>query len=1100
MKLCAIGLPVVAVVAILWIDFPVCGQVQSPTPTSTPTRAQLRVCGDDPGEAASIASVVVAAAGQCPCGGFGNHAAYVKCVRSAAKAAVKNRVLTQACFRTAVRDATLSTCSRRVGAVTCCRVNAKGKKSCGVSSSAARCVPQQGGSATIGNSESCYGACLPSPAEVTHTDAQVQAAVGTALEGVADPWGELGLVQARAFAELGVRLDLPQPTPASQTLQGSRQVSSQTTTDCLHVYCDGLEGRPLAYYCGGASNSVTAPGFLGVDVLGAYGAAGPCLNYACYLHDLRSFKSCIYGTRDALGKPIPGNPGCEFSPQSAAPSADGSTQNIDGALFDACGTCPDLFHDGGFPVPLGPTYVDMDIAVCSVALALEARPWCSDAPWCLINPFGACCKDERCRTSPCPSESCDPLTSKCLSPCANNGCATFGATQCLNSTTEQTCVDNGTGCLSWGSDFQCADGCVGTACATCVNECSAGQTQCLDSTTQQTCGVDSLGCLTWGSNYQCADGCVGNACALPPSATPSATPTPTAPATAIPVAPWPMFGHDAQHTGASTFLGPQTNNLRWAFAVGAAVQGSPVVGANGTVYFTSNDGYLYAVNPDGTSWRTFAGDSVDSGGLLLKAPAIGGDGTVYLAAGAPALQAFTPDGNVKWVTPPTLTYPESPIIDGSGAVYFTRGGSGNNGCLEAVRDDGTTGTLLWQSCNGLWGSPSINPDGSRLYVPSGNGQVVSVDSTSGTVLSVWGGSKLSVVVDNAGTTYFGSSACDSILCGGSYEAIRPDGTWVWSENAMVAWFAWADRAVSALAGGRVYFVNGNSLTAARTSDGVPVWSFPLSDSGGPGINEGRASPAVDVQGSVYIGSSIGIVYAINPDGTEKWHYQTGGAINTQPAIGADGTMYVGSEDGNLYAFGQGTGLVPTPTPTPPTILDQTSPYPCGGVGYTIGDPSQETEVAQLFQPSTSTNLGSIEIGLAASATKPSDGVKMTVYKYSGTPSAPLGDEVAEANADDLSAVDYYAVPPHVWPVTFTFSPTPILSSQVYIFDLTRTGTPSSTVWYGVARGNISSCTNSSGGSFVLYGSWTDYSGAYTVGYVVRGPAAPVAASAVLGGP
>jgi tetratricopeptide (TPR) repeat protein len=44
------------------------------------------------------------------------------------------------------------------------------------------------------------------------------------------------------------------------------------------------------------------------------------------------------------------------------------------------------------------------------------------------------------------------------------------------------------------------------------------------------------------------------------------------------------------------------------------------------------------------------------------------------------------------------------------------------------------------------------------------------------------------------------------------------------------------------------------------------------------------------------------LYAINPDGTEKWSFATGGIVNSSPAIGGDGTIFVGSVDKNLYAI------------------------------------------------------------------------------------------------------------------------------------------------------------------------------------------------------
>lgn len=64
----------------------------------------------------------------------------------------------------------------------------------------------------------------------------------------------------------------------------------------------------------------------------------------------------------------------------------------------------------------------------------------------------------------------------------------------------------------------------------------------------------------------------------------------------------------------------------------------------------------------------------------------------------------------------------------------------------------------------------------------------------------------------------------------------------------------------------------------------------------------HSSPAIGSDGTIYVGSNDGNLYAITPDEKVKWNFQTGDAIYSSPAIGPDGTIYFGSQDGNLYAI------------------------------------------------------------------------------------------------------------------------------------------------------------------------------------------------------
>ena len=63
-----------------------------------------------------------------------------------------------------------------------------------------------------------------------------------------------------------------------------------------------------------------------------------------------------------------------------------------------------------------------------------------------------------------------------------------------------------------------------------------------------------------------------------------------------------------------------------------------------------------------------------------------------------------------------------------------------------------------------------------------------------------------------------------------------------------------------------------------------------------------ACPTIAADGTIYIGSYDGKLYAINPDGTLKWSYSTGTRIYGSALIGKDGTIYFGSFNRKFYAL------------------------------------------------------------------------------------------------------------------------------------------------------------------------------------------------------
>ncbi|HEY2386790.1 MAG TPA: PQQ-binding-like beta-propeller repeat protein [Candidatus Binatia bacterium] len=87
------------------------------------------------------------------------------------------------------------------------------------------------------------------------------------------------------------------------------------------------------------------------------------------------------------------------------------------------------------------------------------------------------------------------------------------------------------------------------------------------------------------------------------------------------------------------------------------------------------------------------------------------------------------------------------------------------------------------------------------------------------------------------------------------------------------------------------FQQGRSQFSTSANNGIVKWTF---DCGGAV----RSSPAIADDGTIYVGSDDGHLYAINPTGSLKWKLAVGtGPVSSSPAVAADGTIYVGASDG-----------------------------------------------------------------------------------------------------------------------------------------------------------------------------------------------------------
>jgi len=324
-----------------------------------------------------------------------------------------------------------------------------------------------------------------------------------------------------------------------------------------------------------------------------------------------------------------------------------------------------------------------------------------------------------------------------------------------------------------------------------------------------------------------------------------------------------------------------------------------------------------------------------------SAPAIADDGTIYIGTSRQnspqsSLYALNSDGTLKWryQFPSSEEADGSPVIGPSGNIYITT----EKYIIEAdcsytlYKFDGQ-GVLQWTNTYESSVQQNYSPDCTPavsstevLYV-SGKISVFAINS-SGSLIWTYTPS------DNSSkdfiTPQIGPSGTIYAHAGLQLHAINPDGSEKWTNNV-------GGRAVfySPVAIGTdetIYFGKGaagvdyDESIYALNSAGTLLWSV---SSEGLGIS---APPIIGEDGTIYVGTTAkgtiqqdgqsGIFFAINPNGTKKWSYDTSAVLNeifpdgrgdiyAAAIIDASGTVYFGNEGQILFAMNPDDGSVIT---------------------------------------------------------------------------------------------------------------------------------------------------------------------------------------------
>jgi outer membrane protein assembly factor BamB len=103
----------------------------------------------------------------------------------------------------------------------------------------------------------------------------------------------------------------------------------------------------------------------------------------------------------------------------------------------------------------------------------------------------------------------------------------------------------------------------------------------------------------------------------------------------------------------------------WQYTIRADVDGSAALGIDGTLYVGADDGRIHAIRRDGTLKWSFVTQKD-----IRSSIAVAEDGTIYATSFDKNLYSLDPDGNVRWILPTGGRIMSTPVLDRSGNVFF----------------------------------------------------------------------------------------------------------------------------------------------------------------------------------------------------------------------------------------------------------------------------------------------------------------------------------------------------------------------------------------------------------------------------------------------
>lgn len=294
--------------------------------------------------------------------------------------------------------------------------------------------------------------------------------------------------------------------------------------------------------------------------------------------------------------------------------------------------------------------------------------------------------------------------------------------------------------------------------------------------------------------------------------------------------------------------------------------------------------------------------------LRSVSPAVGDNGDIYVTSNGLKLYSYSPDGTQNWMFDLTKggaagNQESSPTVDTDGTIYIGvgQGSNSTNGYLYAINADGTQ---KWEYLIGVgarvaYTSPVITADGNIAIGNRGSGGSLKVIDRNGR--QAWattptGGVGGGLAADKSGNVYSGSTGTNGF-------AVSKDGKV--STSYMGAGYGANGTCPAIDESGNIYLALNNGSIGTLVSynaQGIKNWEFATTGS----ISQG--GPAIGTDGTIYIGSTGGKLYAVSKGGSQKWTYTNAYDITCVPAIDSEGYIHF-TDEGGYYRILDAAGTM-----------------------------------------------------------------------------------------------------------------------------------------------------------------------------------------------